>query len=210
VTDALDRLRAAAVVAVLRADAAQDAVRSADALVAGGVRAIELTYTTPDAAAAIREVRTRHGDDVLLGAGTIRTAAQVEEAVAAGAAFLVTPHLHPPLLDAMVATGRLAVPGTFTPSEVATALDAGAPAVKLFPAATAGIGHMRALRGPFPGLEVMPTGGIGAAEVRAWLDAGALAIGAGSELCPPALVREGRWDAITATARAFLREAVDR
>jgi len=208
--DALARLRAARVVAVLRADSADAAVRAAAALVAAGVGALELTYTTPDAARAIRAVSTRHGDDVLVGAGTLRTVAQVHEAVDAGAEFLVTPHLDPPVLDAMVAGGTLAFPGVFTPSEVARALDGGATAVKLFPAATAGIGHLRALRGPFPGLEVMPTGGIGAADVGAWLDAGAVAVGAGGELCPSALVRAGQWPELTATARAFLDAAAQR
>ena len=206
--DDLQRLRDAAVVAVLRADSADAAIAAADALAAGGVRALELTYTTPDAARAIREVRARHGADVLVGAGTIRTVAQVHESVEAGADFLVTPHLDPAVLGAMVASGRLALPGVFTPSEVATALDAGAPAVKLFPASTAGLGHLGALRGPFPGLEVVPTGGIGVGEVRAWLDAGAVAVGAGGELCPSALVRGERWDALAGTARAFLAEAV--
>jgi len=205
--DVLDGLRRARVVAVLRADSADAAVRSADALVAAGVRAIELTYTTPDAADALRSVRARHGDDVLIGAGTIRTVAQVHASVDAGADFLVTPHLAPALLEAMVASGTSAIPGVFTPSEVAQALDAGAPAVKLFPAATAGLGHLAALRGPFPGLQVMPTGGIGAADVRSWLDAGALAVGVGGELCPGALVRAGRWQELTGAARAFLDEA---
>ena len=206
-SDPLSFLREAAIVAVLRADSAEAAVRAADALAAGGVRALELTYTTPDAAAAIREVRSRHGADVLVGAGTIRTVAQVHESVEAGADFLVTPHLDPAVLGAMVASGRLAVPGVFTPSEVATALDAGALAVKLFPAATGGIGHLKALRGPFPGLQVMATGGIGVGDVRTWLDAGAIAVGAGSELCSMDLVRAERFDEVTETARAFLAQA---
>jgi 2-dehydro-3-deoxyphosphogluconate aldolase/(4S)-4-hydroxy-2-oxoglutarate aldolase len=205
-TDPLSRLRAAAVVAVVRADSADAAIRAAGALVAGGVRAIELTYTTPDAAAAVHAVRARH--DVLVGAGTLRTPGQVTEAVAAGAEFLVTPHLDRALLAAMIDSGRPAIPGVFTPSEVAAALHAGAPAVKLFPAATGGIAHLKALRGPFPDLAVVPTGGIGAGDVRAWLDAGAVAVGAGGELCPSALVREERWDELAATARAFLAEAV--
>jgi 2-dehydro-3-deoxyphosphogluconate aldolase/(4S)-4-hydroxy-2-oxoglutarate aldolase len=206
VDETLERLRDAAIVAVLRADFADDAVRAADALVAAGVRAIEFTYTTPSAGRAVRDARQRHGDDVLIGAGTIRSTHQVAEAVDAGADFLVSPHLQSELLGAMVASGRLALPGVLTPSEVAGALTMGAVAVKLFPAATAGIAHFKALRGPFPGLQVVPTGGIGVGDVRAWLDAGALAVGAGSELCPTALVRAGRWDELAGTAREFLRQ----
>jgi 2-dehydro-3-deoxyphosphogluconate aldolase / (4S)-4-hydroxy-2-oxoglutarate aldolase len=107
----------------------------------------------------------------------------------------------------MLATGRLCLPGVFTASEVAAALAAGAHAVKLFPATTAGPGHLKALRGPFPELQVVPTGGIRASAVRDWLDAGAVAVGAGSELCPAALVRGGDHDAVRAAAARYLDEA---
>jgi len=103
----------------------------------------------------------------------------------------------------MLATGLPAAPGVFTPSEVAQALDAGAQAVKLFPAVTGGPRHLRALRGPFPGLRVIPTGGIGIDDLAAWFAAGALAIGIGSELAPRELVHEGRWSEITRLAQRF-------
>jgi 2-dehydro-3-deoxyphosphogluconate aldolase/(4S)-4-hydroxy-2-oxoglutarate aldolase len=205
--EARERLRAAAVVAVVRAPDADAAVGAAAALAAAGVRAIELTFTTPGAGEALRRVRRELPADVLVGAGTIRERDQLETAVDAGAEFLVTPHLDPGLLAAMVSRGRLALPGVMTPSEVAAALAVGAEVVKLFPASTVGIAHMRALRAPFPGLLVVPTGGIGPAAVRPWLDAGALAVGAGSELCPAPLVAARRWDDLTAAAAEFLAAA---
>jgi 2-dehydro-3-deoxyphosphogluconate aldolase / (4S)-4-hydroxy-2-oxoglutarate aldolase len=202
--ETLERLREATVIAVLRTPDAGSAVRAAHALADGGVRAIELTFTTPGAEDAVRRARVELGDDVVVGAGTIRDRAQLEAALAAGAEFLVTPHLDLVLLAAMVATGRLALPGTLTPSEVAAALEGGAEAVKLFPASAFGPSYLKALQGPFPGLPVVPTGGIGPGDVQAWLDAGAVAVGAGGDLCPSALVAEGRWEELTATAERYL------
>jgi 2-dehydro-3-deoxyphosphogluconate aldolase/(4S)-4-hydroxy-2-oxoglutarate aldolase len=200
----IERLRAAAVIAVLRTPDADSAVRAAQALAAGGVRAIELTFTTPGAADALRRARELLPGEVAVGAGTIRDRAQLESAVAAGAEFLVTPHLDRELLAGMLDSGRLALPGTLTPTEVAAALAAGATAVKLFPASAVGPSYLKALRGPFPDVQVVPTGGIGPGDVRAWLDAGAVAVGAGGELCPSDLVAGGRWAELTAAAERFL------
>lgn len=200
-------LAEAGLIAVVRADRAEQAVRVAGALLEGGIVAVELTFTTPGAAEALGEVRRTHGDRVLLGAGTMREPGQVEAAVRAGADFLVTSHLRADVLQAMLQTGLPAAPGVFTPSEVAQALDAGAEAIKLFPASTAGTGHLRALRGPFPGLRVIPTGGIDLDDLQGWFAAGALAVGVGGELVPRALLREGRWDEITSRARRFAEAA---
>lgn len=202
----LERLRSAEAVAVVRARDGGEALHAVDALSRGGLRAIELTFTTPGVADAIAEARLRLDAGTLLGAGTITTVAQAEAAVAAGADFLVSPHLDPPLLDGMLATGRLCVPGVFTPSEVAAALRHGAIVVKLFPASTAGIEHLKALFGPFPGLQVVPTGGITVATARAWLDAGAAAVGLGGELLPRRLRDAGAWDEIGDNAARLLDE----
>ena len=205
--ESLQRLHDAGLIAVVRADRREDAVGVAGALLRGGVWAIELTFTTPGAAEALMEVRATYGRDVLLGAGSIREPAQIEAAVRAGVDFMVTAHLRPDLLEAMLATGIPSVPGVFTPSEVALALDIGASAVKLFPASTGGPGHLRALRGPFPGLQVVPTGGIDAPDIAAWFAAGALAVGAGSELVPRAALKDGRWGDITQRAKRFAEAA---
>jgi len=189
----LERLRAAQAIAVVRARDGEEAVAIADALAAGGLEAIELTFTTPGVDQALVEVRERLGATLLLGAGTITTAEQARAAAAAGADFLVSPHLDPALLEAMLATGLLAVPGVLTPSEVAAALRAGAIVVKLFPASTVGVGHLKVLYGPFPGLQVVPTGGISVATAGEWLPAGGgvavvtAAIAAGALLDIPVL-----------------------
>jgi 2-dehydro-3-deoxyphosphogluconate aldolase / (4S)-4-hydroxy-2-oxoglutarate aldolase len=203
ISEILERIGAAGLIAVIRAESGDEAVRAVGALVDGGVPAVELTFTTPGVNAALREVRHTYGDAVLIGAGSIRDPQQVELARAAGAEFLVSPNLRADVLAAMLATGLPSVPGTFTPSEVAQALDLGAEVVKLFPASTGGTGHLKALFGPFPGLKVIPTGGVDIGNIGSWLAAGALAVGVGGEICSRALMKEGNWVEITRRAREF-------
>jgi 2-dehydro-3-deoxyphosphogluconate aldolase/(4S)-4-hydroxy-2-oxoglutarate aldolase len=178
----LNELRADGLLAVVRASDAAGARATARALVAGGLRFIELTLTTPGVLAVVDELRSELPADVTVGIGSVRSNGDARDARAAGAQFLVSPHADPSLVDAMVATELLALPGALTPTEVAGALAAGAPAIKLFPASTVGPGHLKALRGPFPELLVVPTGGIAPDDVQGWFEAGALAIGAGSAL----------------------------
>lgn len=201
--DDLSGLRAATVVAVLRAPSAEAGIQATDALVAGGITGIEITYSTPDAAAVIREIRRRHGDAVHLGAGTVLEPRQAREAVDAGAEFLVSPGTDAELAGAMLGTGVTVLSGALTPSEVMTALRLGVHVVKLFPASLGGPAYLKALRGPFPDVDFVPTGGVNAANLAEWLAAGAVAVGAGGDLCPAAAMAAGDWDTITATARQF-------
>jgi 2-dehydro-3-deoxyphosphogluconate aldolase/(4S)-4-hydroxy-2-oxoglutarate aldolase len=200
--DVLARLGDARIVAVLRVPAPELVEPAVDALVAGGLTAVELTFTTPGVAAELDAARRRH-PDVLLGAGTIRRAEEAAAAADAGADFLVMPHLDRDLLAACLATGVTSMPGVFTASELGAALGAGAEVVKLFPAGTGGPGHMRALLGPFPGVPVVPTGGIGLDDVGAWLAAGALAVGVGGELFSTELIEAGRFEELSSRAQAF-------
>lgn len=202
-TSVLEGLEAAGVLAVLRAPSAEQAVLAVDALVAGGVTGVEITYSTPDATDAIAEVARRHGDSIYLGAGTVVTAAQASDAVGAGATFLVSPGTDEPIVTAMQDTGAAVFTGALTPSEVMAALRLGVHAVKIFPASLGGPAYLKSLRGPFPEVPFMPTGGVNATNIKDWLAAGAVAVGAGSELCSAAAMKEGRWDDIEANAREF-------
>jgi 2-dehydro-3-deoxyphosphogluconate aldolase/(4S)-4-hydroxy-2-oxoglutarate aldolase len=202
-TLALTSITDVGVIAVLRAPSADAAVSAVDALVAGGVTGVEITFSTPDAEAAIAEVARRHGDAVLLGAGTITRPEQAESAVAAGARFLVCPGTEASLARAMTATGATVMLGALTPSEVMAAVALGADVVKVFPASLGGPAYLRSLRGPFPDVPLMPTGGVSADNIGQWVGAGALAVGAGSELCSPAAMRAGTWEVIEDQARSF-------
>jgi 2-dehydro-3-deoxyphosphogluconate aldolase/(4S)-4-hydroxy-2-oxoglutarate aldolase len=206
-TDPLAELRRTTVVAVLRAPSAAAALGATEALLAGGVRGIEITYSTPDAAEVIAEIRRRHGDEVYLGAGTVLTAAHAEESAAAGAQFLVSPGTHPELAAAMLATGLTVLSGALTPSEVMAALAAGVHVVKLFPASLGGPALLRALRGPFPDVPFVPTGGVNPGNLADWLAAGAVAVGAGSELCSASAMASGDWARVTASAQEFAAAA---
>lgn len=182
-----DRIAELGLLAVLRGASAAAAVEVADALVEGGVRGIEVTFTTPDAPGAIRELAARHGDAIVLGAGTVTSAGQAAAAARAGARFLVSPGLDPALLPAMRETGLDVLPGVLTPSEVMLAMRHDVPVVKLFPGASGGPAHLSALRAPFPEMEFLPTGGVSAENVGAWFAAGALAVGVGGALAPSTL-----------------------
>lgn len=201
----LEQLSMAVVVAVLRAPDTVSALRGVDALVAGGVTGIEITYSTPDAPSVISRIDQRYGDRVVLGAGTVRTPKQAREAVDAGARFLVSPGTTDELADAMLATGVPVLLGALTPSEVMHVAELGAHAVKVFPASLGGPAYLRALRAPFPDVPFVPTGGVNVANLAEWLEAGAVAVGAGGELCSTADLAAGRFSEVEDRAREFAK-----
>lgn len=200
---ALDSIRAAGVIAVLRAPTAAIALGAVDALVRGGITGIEVTYSTPDTASVIARLIDRYGDRAVIGAGTVTTAEQAREAAEAGASFLVSPGTRPEVARAMRATGALTMTGALTPSEVMTATSLGVDVVKIFPASLGGPGYLSALRGPFPAVPLMPTGGVAPENLAEWFAAGALAVGAGGELLPASALRDGDVGEIERRARCF-------
>lgn len=200
----LDRLRRAAVLAVLRAPSADAALRASEALVAGGVTGLEITYSTPDVAMVISTLAERYGGDVYLGAGTVTTADQAREAASAGAEFLVSPGTVPDLVSAMQATGRTVMTGALTPTEVMVATGLNVDVIKIFPASLGGPGFLKSLKGPFPDAVLMPTGGVTPANLADWFAAGAVAVGAGSDLVSARDLATADWPAITANAQAFV------
>ena len=203
--ETLARIQQAGVLAVLRGPSPELTVQAVDALVAGGVIGIEITYSTPNAADVVRTLRARYGDDILLGMGTLTEPKHAAEALEAGASFIVAPHTEAELARAMVATGLPVMMGGLTPTEVLLAYRLGSDVVKLFPGSLGGPAYMKALKGPFPHIPMMPTGGVSKENVGAWFKAGAVAVGAGSELCPKEMLMAGRFDEISALAQDFVR-----
>ncbi len=183
-----ERLEHARVVGIVRLADARTVVAACTEAVARGLRAVEVPSTVPGAGRAISELRSQLEGTVLVGAGTIRTRAQLEEAIAAGAEFLVAPGLNPELVEATAAAGLLFLPGVYTASEVDRALELGLRFLKLFPAEPAGPGYLAALLQPFPEARFVPTGGIGPGNAAAFLRAGAVALGMGSSIFPPKLI----------------------
>lgn len=197
----------ALVVAVVRGTSAAGAVEVAEALLEGGITALEITFTTPDAPRAIRELHSRHGNRIVLGAGTVTTGVQVAAAEDAGARFLVSPGCDPDLVPVMQRTGLAVLPGVLTPSEVLQAMRLGAETVKLFPGSLGGPEYLRALRGPFPALSFVPTGGVHAGNVGEWLDAGAVAVGVGHAVAPATIAGPEQRRAVVAAAAALVAAA---
>ncbi len=202
-SDRLTRTRSAGVLAVLRAPSPEAALEASDAIIRGGIMGIEVTYSTPDAPAVIRELIARHGDAAVVGAGTVTTLEQAEAAADAGAEFLVSPGTRPALTQAMRDTGRVVMTGALTPSEVMEALELGVDVVKIFPASLGGPSYLGALRGPFPDAPLMPTGGVTPDNLAAWFSAGAVAAGAGGDLANSASIANADWADIEARAVRF-------
>jgi 2-dehydro-3-deoxyphosphogluconate aldolase / (4S)-4-hydroxy-2-oxoglutarate aldolase len=198
----LKRTEDLGLLAVVRGESRAAALEVVGALIQGGVLGIEITFTTPEAPRVIRDLNEEYGDSILLGAGTVTTHEQVDQAAEAGATFLVSPGCDPELLPGMLETRLLVLPGVLTPSEVMLACRLGAQAVKLFPGSSGGPSYLKALRGPFPSTAFVPTGGVSLANIADWFAAGAFAVGAGGALAPSSLAGRDR-DKVVENARLF-------
>ena len=192
------------IVAVVRANDADQAVRIADACIEGGVPAIELTFTVPGAHHVIEELSKRYTpDQIILGAGTVMDSETARIAILSGAQYIVSPYFN---LDTVKLCNRYRIacmPGAMTIKEVVEAMEAGADIVKLFPGEAGGPKMIKAIKGPVPYVKLMPTGGVDVDNVQDWIKAGAVAVGAGSALTAGA--KTGDYEAITAKGREFVK-----
>lgn len=200
----LEKVKALGLLAVIRGPSADLTVQMVEALVKGGVLGIEITYSTPNAEEVVKKLTEKFGDSIVLGMGTLTKPEQAQSAKAAGAQFLVSPVCEPELVKAMVSTGLLTMAGALTPTEVFQTYKLGTDVVKIFPGSVGGPAYIKALKGPFPYIPMMPTGGVSAGNVADWFAAGVVAVGAGSELCPPQLAKEGKFDEISKKAADFV------
>ena len=170
------------VIAVLRATHAGACAPVIEALLEGGVLSVELTLSTPGVFEELPRLQERFGPDAEFGVGTITTVAEALRAIEAGAKYLVTPLTNPAIIAAAVELGVAVYPGGLTPTELFAGWSEGATAVKVFPASMVGAGYVSMLRGPFPDIEVVPSGGVGITDAAAWISAGALAVSLGGPL----------------------------
>lgn len=206
--EVVQRIKDSGVIAVVRASSAQEAVEIADAVVAGGLPILEITMTVPGATQVIERLARAAGDHALAGAGSVLDADTARACIAAGARFIVSPVLD---LDTIAYCRKhdiAVLPGALTPTEVLRAWNAGAGLVKVFPAgAMGGASYIRSLKAPMPQLELVPTGGVTLATVADFIQAGAAAVGAGTDLVNLEALRCGRPEVITEAARAYVRAA---
>lgn len=199
VLEAIERSR---IVAIVRLERYDRAVEVARALLEGGISAVEFTLTGQGANEAIAACRAALGDAAQVGVGTVLRPEDAHASIDAGAQFVVTPALRPAVIGACRARSVPILCGALTPSEALQAHEAGAEMVKIFPARAFGPAYIKDLLAPLPFLKVVPTGGVSAENARAYLDAGAVAVGIGGNLVSAKAVAAGDWGAITAAARA--------
>ncbi|HSU65296.1 MAG TPA: bifunctional 4-hydroxy-2-oxoglutarate aldolase/2-dehydro-3-deoxy-phosphogluconate aldolase [Tepidisphaeraceae bacterium] len=200
----LQRLLDGGIVAVLRLPSADLLPDVARALIAGGVLSIEVTMTTPNAIEGISKLSREFGSDAVIGVGTVLDAQTCRNAIEAGAEYVVSPAFDDAVHQAAKGNGKLSLPGAMTPTEILRAWSAGADIVKVFPSTALGPGYFRDVLAPLPHVRLMPTGGVDVKNVGDWIRAGAVCVGAGSNLVPKEAVAKKDWQAITANAKAFV------
>ena len=205
---ALALIREVGLVPIVRAPSPEDAMHAVEAIIAGGLRIAEITMTVPNALRVMEAVSERYGDKVLLGAGTILDPESCRAAMLAGAEFIVTPSLDVRVIEMARRYSKPIFPGALTPTEVVTAWQAGADMVKIFPAGpVGGPKYIKALKGPLPQIDLVPTGGVNLENTPDFIRAGAAAVAVGSELVDVKALQKGQVDVITSNARQFV-EAV--
>lgn len=203
----IEQLLNPGIIAVVRAQRADQVVPLAEALVAGGIIAVEITMTTPDAINAIRAASAQLGNRALIGVGTVLDEATCRAAITAGAQFVVSPICRCELVPLAHAAGKPIMLGSYTPTEAQLAHEAGADFIKIFPADGLGPNYIKALRAPLPHLKMVPTGGVDLNTIGEFFKAGCVAVGAGSSLISRAMLDKDDWLALTRTATAFVLAA---
>jgi len=198
----LKDLTESGVVAVIRAESEEQAIQISKACLAGGIKGIELTFTVPGAADVIKTLADKFGNEMLIGAGTVLDSETARIAILAGANYIISPGF-----DAETAKlcNRYQVPympGCMTITEMITAMEAGADIVKLFPGSAFGPDYVKAVKGPLPHANIMPTGGVNLGNIDQWIKAGCIAVGAGSDLTAPA--KTGDFEGVTELAKQFV------
>src|ERR1700681_2045337 len=193
------------IVPVVCTSSAEGAIKAIDAIYRGGIRAAEITMTVPGAIRALEKVADQFGDKIVLGAGTVLDPETARSCMLAGAEFFVTPSLKISTIEMVKRYSKVICPGALTPTEVVTAWDAGADVVKIFPCGNVGgPKYIKALRGPFPHIEMIPTGGVNLETAGDFLKAGACAVAVGGELVDAKTIQEGRFDIIEERTRQYL------
>ena len=192
------------VVAVIRMTDASRLNAVADALLEGGVRAIEVTMTVPNAVALIRDLSARVAADVIVGAGTVLDPDTAGQVIDAGARFVVSPVFRPHIIEECERRRIAVVPGCFTPTEILDAWEAGADIVKVFPATALGPGFFKDVRGPLPQVKMMPTGGVTIDNAGDWIRAGAVAVGVGTALLDAKAIASGAYDVLRDNAERIV------
>ncbi len=201
----LNTLIEVGVVPIIRTSSAESAILAIEAVYRGGIRSAEITMTVPGAVKALEKLADKFGDSMILGAGTVLDPETCRACILAGAQFIVTPALNPATIALSRRYSKPIFPGALTPTEVVAAWEAGADAVKIFPAsAMGGAKYIKALKGPLPQIDMIPTGGVNLDTAADFLKAGACAVAVGSELIDAATIKAGKYEVFEERAKQYL------
>ena len=207
--EVLNKILESKIIAIVRGIPSDEVVDLADALVKGGISCIEVTFDQSseekarDTLKAISNISKALGDQICVGAGTVMTAEQVEAAAAAGAEYIISPNTNASVIKRTKKLGKVSIPGAMTPSEVAEAYELGADIVKLFPAGILGCDYIKAVKAPLKHIPITAVGGVNPGNCADFIRAGAVGVGVGGNLVSPQLVKESRFDEITAIAKSY-------
>jgi 2-dehydro-3-deoxyphosphogluconate aldolase / (4S)-4-hydroxy-2-oxoglutarate aldolase len=201
----IQRLTDPGIIAIIRANSSEQLVDTCEALVAGGINAIELTMTTPNAIEVTKTVTTKLGDKVLIGLGTVLDETTARLGILAGAKFIVTPVTRPAVVSLCNRYGIPIACGAYTPTEAITAQESGADFVKIFPADQLGTKYIKNILAPLPQLNIIPTGGVDVNTAPEFIKAGCAAVAAGSSLVSKEILKNRDWKKLTETAASFVK-----
>ncbi len=200
----LKRVLDLGLVAIIRAPSGDRLLEVAEALYAGGIDVIEVTFTVPGILDVIKLLREKIGDRVLLGAGTVLDPESARAAILAGAEYIVTPTVNTEVIQLCQRYGKVVMTGAFTPTEILTAWEAGADIVKVFPADVGGPSYLKAVHGPLPQIRLLPTGGVDLETLPTFVKAGACAVGLGSALVEKDALEKGDMKRVQELAEAYV------
>jgi 2-dehydro-3-deoxyphosphogluconate aldolase/(4S)-4-hydroxy-2-oxoglutarate aldolase len=207
--EVIKRVHDIGVIGIFRVDSPQDCFKAMDALRAGGLHALEVTTTTPNAVEVVRDARKKYGDETLIGMGTVLDAETATKGIEAGAQFIVSPSLHKEVLDVCHKHDVVSCPGTFTATEVVQAWKWGADLIKVFPVSQVGPSYIKALLGPLTWIRFVPTGGVEVENAGEYIKAGAYCLGVGGGLVSKKAISQGRFDLLTQAAKDILKAVRD-
>lgn len=209
-TEVVQRIKELGIVPIVRTKDADSAIRAVEAICEGGIPCAEITMTVDGAIRALERVADKLGDRIILGAGTVLDPETARACMLAGAEFFVTPSLNIKTIEMAKRYSKAAFPGALTPTEIVTAWQAGADAIKVFPcSALGGAKYIKALKGPFPHIEFVPTGGVNLETVGDFLAAGCCAVGVGSDLIDNKTIQEGKYEVFVERARQFRQKIAE-
>lgn len=203
--DILDTIRRQRLIGIIRRPDFESALHCAEACIEEGLTCLEIALTTPDGLDLIRTLNKAHGDNVLIGTGTVLDPETARLALFAGAKFLLAPSVHCDVIEVCHRYGAVSIPGAFSPTEIVTALRAGADIIKLFPGGALGPQYLKDVASPLSQVAFMPSGGVSLENIESWFASGAVAVGVGGSLTSGA--SSGDYDSVRKTARAFVDKA---